>query len=50
MLATISVIRLINRIDTLPVVINAVVVVIALGLGTLLAVLTIIRITDKKNK
>lgn len=49
MLATISVMRLINRIDKLPPMMNSVAVVIALGLGILLVVVAIIRTMNKKN-
>jgi len=50
MLATISVMRLINRIDTLPPMVNSVAVVIALGLGILLIVVAIVRLKNKKNE
>lgn len=49
MLATISVMRFINRIDTVSPVINSVVVVMSLGLGILLIVVAIIRRMNRKK-
>lgn len=49
MLAIISVMRLINRIDTLPPVINSVAIIIAIGIGILLVAVAIVRSVNKKN-
>lgn len=49
MMAVISVIRLINRIDTLPPIVNSTAVVIAIGLGMLLVVVAVVRKFGKKD-
>lgn len=49
MLAVISIIRLINRIAPLPPIANATVIIIAIGLGTALAICASIRIFKKKK-
>ncbi|MGT2924903.1 hypothetical protein ACVR0O_06900 [Streptococcus caviae] len=49
LLAILSAIRLINRIDTLPTVVNSTVVIIALGLITVLLVAGIVRWINKRK-
>lgn len=50
LLAVLSVMRLINRIDTLPTIVNSTVIIVALGLITVLLVAGIVRwLTKKKN-
>lgn len=48
-LAIISIMRLVNRIDTLPYTINKMTILMAVGLGTLLISKTIIRLIKKKR-
>ena len=47
MLAIISVMRLINRIDTLPPMVNSAATIVALGTGLVLIVVTIVRLIKK---
>ena len=47
MLAIISVMRLINRIDTLPLMVNSAATIVALGTGVVLIVVTIVRLIKK---
>ncbi|MGT2751240.1 hypothetical protein ACVRXF_10145 [Streptococcus orisasini] len=49
LLAVLSAMRLINRIDTLPTVVNSTVVIVALGLITLLLVAGVIRWINRKK-
>lgn len=50
LLAVLSAMRLINRIDTLPTMVNSAVIIVALGLTTVLLVAGIARWVAKKKK
>lgn len=49
LLAVLSAMRLINRIDTLPTMVNSAVIIVALGLTTVLLVAGIVRWINKKK-
>lgn len=49
LLAVLSVMRLVNRVDTLPVMANSIAVVVALGMGTMLLAIALFRIIKEKN-